>query len=92
MFIISTQLALFLNVPFSARAEVIGELCVPVMQLVILRLIATMSGLGFFFILHNRFKTCRIHEVDVGFGGFPCLFVESAFLIQQGTRIGAGSL
>lgn len=48
MFIISTQLALFLNVPFSARAEVIGELCVPVMQLVILRLIATMSGLGFF--------------------------------------------
>lgn len=27
------------------------------------------------FILHNRLKTCRIHELDVGFGGFPCLFV-----------------
>lgn len=49
MLIISTQLALFLNVPFSAGAEAVRELCLSVMQFVILRLIATTSGLGFLF-------------------------------------------
>lgn len=69
------------------RAEVTCELCVSAEHFVIPRPIATLA-IGFF-ILYNGFKTCRIHEVDVGFGGFPMPVSGKCLLNTARSRAGS---